>query len=277
MNKLVFWAWQIWGPPSYKECSEEVAIKILEHAYKKGVQVFDTAPVYGLGKSEERIWKAFSHCRKDIQIITKFWFDWGENMQTYTNFSPAWITLQLEKSLRRLKTDYIDIYLLHIPTGSENPTEILSLLNTLKKDWKIKHYGVCNMYSQQLQAFLHHPLSQVEYVQDFYNIIERKAEKLIFPYLNMAYSPLYRWLISSKNIEDLLKGNEEWVNMLLKNQELPQLYKKRKLYEAISQKLWKSMEEIAFDFLKNNPRVDNVILGSIDTKHIDVGIDILNN
>jgi aryl-alcohol dehydrogenase-like predicted oxidoreductase len=100
-------------------------------------------------------------------------------------------------SLDRLKTDYIDMYLLHIPDDTINIEEVLTTLNELKHKKLIKTYGLCNSYSQFLESFLEHPLSQVEYIQDFYNIIERKAENLIFPYLKkdhkfMSYSPLYR-------------------------------------------------------------------------------------
>jgi aryl-alcohol dehydrogenase-like predicted oxidoreductase len=62
------------------------------------------------------------------------------------DFSPAGINTQLEKSLERLQTNYIDIYLLHIPQYGISPQEIFTTLNGLKKSGKIKRYGVCNMY-----------------------------------------------------------------------------------------------------------------------------------
>lgn len=118
----------------------------------------------------------------------------GENI---FNFSPDGIQKQLEGSLQRLKTNFIDIYLLHIPDNLLDVSSILSTLNSLKKQGIIKKYGLCNTYAEQLQAFLKHPLSEIEYIEDFYNIIERKAEKSIFPYLKkeisfIAYGSLYR-------------------------------------------------------------------------------------
>jgi aryl-alcohol dehydrogenase-like predicted oxidoreductase len=97
------------------------------------------------------------------------------------------------------------------------------------------------MYLKQLKDFLEHPLSEVEYIQDFYNILEKKAENLIFPFKTakqkfMAYGPLYRGIMTSLTMKELLEKDEDAVNRLIKNRSLPLIYKQKQLYQMIAQK-----------------------------------------
>ena len=91
---------------------------------------------------------------------------------------------------------------MHIPNDILNVDEVITTLNTLQSKGLIRKYGLCNTYGPLLQDFISHPASNIQCVQDFYNIIEKKAETLIFPHLSekcefMAYSPLYRGLLTS--------------------------------------------------------------------------------
>lgn len=273
MTQLIFWARQIGGPPSYKPCEQSHAQEVLETAFSLGIRTYDTAPIYGLWRSESILWEILSSQRKEIHLISKFWFDWGDDGKTYFDFSSDGIRKQLEKSLKRLKTDYLDTYLLHIPQSELPVEEILSELNLLKKEWMIHHYGVCNMYLKQLQDVLSHPLCEVEYVQDFYNILERKAENLIFPFLKpdiqfMAYGPLYRGVMTPLSMKELLEKDEDAINRLMKNTSLLPLYRKKQLYEKVSQKTGLSLEKIAINFLDHNPRVDAIIFGTKNAEHL---------
>lgn len=282
MNKVIYGTWQIGWAPSFKECNKEIALSLLEYAYSKGIRCFDTAPIYGNGQAEEFLWEFLQWKREKLRIISKFWFSLDHNLWPYPDFSKEGIKQQLEDSLSRLQTDYIDIYLLHIPEISLNIPDILETLNELKAEGKIKSYGVCNMYHRQLEIFLHHPLSQAEYVQDFYNIMERKAEQSIFPYLTkkhifMAYSPLYRWVLTSQNMKDLFARDEGAINMLIKNQDLAKIYKQKLSYEKLSQKQWWSIEALAYNFLKSNPRVQSIVLWSTNTQHINTWIDLMTS
>lgn len=279
MQQIIFWARQIWGPPSYKPCEENQAREVLEFAYTQWIRTYDTAPIYGLGQSEKLIGETFKELRKNISIITKFWFDWNDaDTKTVFDFSPDGIKRQLEKSLTRLKTDYIDMYFLHIPDTTIDIPDILTTLNSLKSQWCINSYWLCNTYLHQLQEFLSHPLSQIEYIEDFYNILEKKAEKLIFPYKTtqkfFAYWPLYRGIMTSKTIPELLAQDENAINRLIKNQSLPSLYKQKQLYQMVAKRKWIPIEKIALDFLKHNQQVDGVIIGTKNKEHLKYFLDI---
>ena len=280
MTELVFWTRQIGGPPSYNQFPEEQAAELLQYAYKKWIRIFDTAPIYWCGRSEELIWKYLSEERKNIKIITKFWFQFDKEWNTFFDFSGRWIKEQLQKSLERLQTNYVDTYLLHIPSGNMDINEIITTLNECKRKKLIGSYGLCNSYENLLKSFLEHPQSQIESIQDFYNLIERKAEKLIFPYLNethkfMAYSPLYRGLLTDINVKELLEKDEWAINRLMKNDDLPFIVKKRKVFEIIATRKWVSLAKLAMDFLSINQRVNHVLFGTTNEKHLETMIDLI--
>lgn len=138
------------------------------------------------------------------------------------------------------------------------------------------------MYEKQLQSFLEHPLSEIEYVQDFYNIIEKKAKQTIFPYLKpqhkfLTYSPLYRWLLTSLSIKELLEKDEDAINTLIKNNSLPYIYKQKMLYEAVCKKKNISLEKLALDFLNKSKNVDSIIFWTTNTQHLDSVLEIIHD
>lgn len=220
-KNIIFWTRQIWWKPSYNDISEEKALEILNFAYEKEIKWFDNAPIYGNWKSEYFLWefiqKVWEEKRQELTIISKFWLDYDEFWKTFFDFRSDWMKKQLEKSLSLLQTSYIDIYLLHIPTENINIEEVLFTLNTFKEEWKIKSYWLCNTYWNLLYKFLNSKISQISYIEDFYNLIERKAEKDIFPFISgknisfLAYSPLYRWVLTSQTFKNLLEKNEAWI------------------------------------------------------------------
>lgn len=289
-NNIVFWTRQIWWPPSYNIFSEEKAIELLEYIYNKWIKSFDTAPIYWNWKSEDILWKFINNnikkywekFRENITIISKFWIRIKDNWENYFCFDRDSIIEEIDISLKRLNTNYLDIYLLHIPNWEMNITDILSTLNYLKSIWKIKSYWVCNLYSDSLKDFVNHKDSEIAYVQDFYNILERKAEKLVFPYIKdknikfMAYSPLYRWLLTDLWPKELLNKNENAINRLIKHNWFIDLLKKRNLLLEISKRKNISLWKLSIDFLIKNENVDNILFWTTDTKHFDIFIDYFN-
>lgn len=110
-----------------------------------GVNFFDTADVYGLGKSEELLGRALSHNRQDAVIATKFGVRYENGKSKYDN-SPDWITYSLEGSLKRLGTDYIDLYQIHY-RDTTPLDEVIRCLEKHKESGKIRYIGVTNLKS----------------------------------------------------------------------------------------------------------------------------------
>lgn len=287
LKKIIFWTRQIWWEPSYNPFPEDKALELLDYAYLKWIKSFDTAPIYWNGNSEAILWKFIKNnidkhwktFRQDIKIISKFWIRIKENWENYFCFKRDSIIEELSISLKRLNTDYLDIYLLHIPDNNMNVSEIIETLNYLQNIWKIKSYGICNSYSGLLLEFINHPKSNIEYVQDFYNLIEKKAEKLIFPYIKnynikfLAYSPLYRGLLTDISSKSLLQKNENAINRLIKNDSIKTIIKKRNLLIEVSKIKNISLEKLAIDFLSNNKNVDSILFWTTSIKHLDIFLE----
>lgn len=131
-KEFILGCWQIGGLPSFRDMNKGEVSELLETAFTLGIRSYDTAPIYGNGKSESFIGEIFSPVRKDIRIISKFGFSIVNGRSVY-DVSSEGIKSQLNESLNRLKTDFIDTYLLHIPQRIENPNQIINTLNELTK------------------------------------------------------------------------------------------------------------------------------------------------
>jgi aryl-alcohol dehydrogenase-like predicted oxidoreductase len=134
-----------WG-----EKSDEEAVTMLHTAYDLGITLFDAADTYGNGRSEEQLAKAFAGRRERVVYATKFGYDFSNAVQERRgqrelsqDFSPAFVRAALEASLRRLQTDYIDIYQMHNARMAQIDDDVLwELLESLRREGKIRMYGV---------------------------------------------------------------------------------------------------------------------------------------
>lgn len=124
-----------WGNPDHEEC-----IRIIHTALDAGINVVDTADVYGAGESEEIVGKALAGRRDDVVLATKFHNPMGDDPNQRGN-SRRWIVRAVEDSLRRLRTDWIDLYQVHRPDPSTDIEETLSALTDLVHQGKVRYIG----------------------------------------------------------------------------------------------------------------------------------------
>ncbi|SEB00003.1 Predicted oxidoreductase [Thalassobacillus cyri] len=182
---------------------EEESIRTIHTALDKGVNLIDTAPVYGFGRSEEIIGKAVKEHgnRDDIILATKVGLDWKDE-QPFRNGSKERIHQEIEDSLRRLQTDYIDIYQVHWPDSVAPIDETAEALNYLYKQGKIRAIGVSNFTPEQMDYF--REAAPLHTLQPPYNLFEREAENDLLPYVqenhmtSLLYGSLCRGLLSGK-------------------------------------------------------------------------------
>jgi len=277
-DKIIFWTREIWWMPSWADIDENEAIELLKYAYSKWLRIFDTAPIYWFWKSEILLWKALWDVRNNIKIISKFWIQ-RDKKTLETKFCYDWNSIknELKESLERIWTSYIDIYLLHIPNWYINVEEVINTLEELKKEWKILHYWLSNCYNELLKEFLEK--WNIEYLEDFYNLFDRKIENIIFPYITdkqkiLAYSPLYRWVLSDSDIKYLISKNCNAINRMIKNNNLPNIIKKKKMFHISANKKWISLAELAYMWLFKNNNISSIIIWTTKKENIDFAINI---
>jgi len=217
VSTITFGAWAIggwmWGGTERKDALEAILA-----SYDYGVTSIDTAPIYGQGLSEEIVGKAISTIPRDkVQILTKFGMRWDETkgqlafssadnsgrpIDIYKYAGKESIIKECEDSLRRLGTDYIDLYQIHWPDSTTPVAETMEALAQLLRQGKIRAAGVSN-YSADLMAEAEKTIPLASN-QVPYSMVERSIEKELVPYCLknnkaiIAYSPMQRGLLTGK-------------------------------------------------------------------------------
>ncbi len=263
-------AWGIGGPPFWAERDEATAVATVRKAIDLGVNLIDTAPVYGFGRSEEIIGKAIEGVRDKVLIATKCGLRWKEEKLggIYNNLKPASIFEELEASLKRLKTDRIDLYQIHWPDPKVSLQEPLVALSLLKMQGKLLNIGVSNFSKEQLEEA--NQIAEISSVQPKYNLLEREIEDSILPYCQandikvLAYSPLASGLLTGKYSDrSQLDGWRSKGNMgIFKKKTIgPALDKVQKLKEFADSK-GISLTNMAIRWVIDQPGVTCALVGA---------------
>ncbi len=191
---------------------DQNAIKMaIGEALESGINYFDTADVYGLGDSERNLGVFLGNKRKKIHIITKFGVRF-KSKQRYFDNSPKWINSAIEQSLKRLKTDYIDLYQLHFWDGITELDLILETLLRLRDSGKIRAFGFSNLAYSLL-------INKTEFINHFsscsyeYSLAEKKNETTIMSLqknmIFLAYGGLGQGILTGKyNRNSVFKNND---------------------------------------------------------------------
>ncbi len=194
---------------------EQDSINTIHTAIDKGITLIDTAPAYGQGKSEEIVGKALKSRsdREKLIVATKVGLEWDENNNISRNSSKERIFKEIDDSLKRLQTDYIDIYQIHWPDTGVPFEETAEAMNKLLEQGKIKSIGVSNYSAEQMEAFRKE--APIHFCQPPYNMFEREAEENVMPYCNkneiktITYGALCRGLLTGKMKPDTkFKGDD---------------------------------------------------------------------
>lgn len=199
-SRIALGTWAIggwmWGGSDEKE-----AIGAIRHALDLGINLIDTAPVYGFGHSEDIVGRALQGRRDQALIATKTGIDWSGD-RPRRNSTPDRLRQELEDSLRRLDTDVIDIYQVHWPDEATPFEETARTLEGFRRDGKIRAIGVSNFSPAQMELFAKE--AQIATVQPPYNLFERGIEKDVLPYAKkhdivvLAYGALCRGLLAGR-------------------------------------------------------------------------------
>lgn len=216
VSELAFGAWAI-GGWLWGGADSDDAIKAIETAIDSGMTTIDTAAVYGFGLSEELTGKAIRGKRDKVQILTKFGMVWdekkgsyyfssktndGKDVDIYTCSSKERVLKDCDASLKRLGTDYIDLYQIHWPDSTTPVAETMEALNILIDKGKIRAGAVSNYSVDLMQEAVKTTVIASNQVP--YSMVNRRIETSVVPWCIennvgiLAYSPLQRGLLTGK-------------------------------------------------------------------------------
>ncbi|SEM93089.1 aldo/keto reductase [Paenibacillus sp. OV219] len=219
ISVIGFGSWAIGGggwASAWGNQDDDLSVESVRVALDNGINFYDTAAVYGLGHSEEVIGKALKGDRDKVVLATKCGLVWDENKSISKNGTYDSILREAEASLRRLGTDYIDLYQLHWPDTDTNAPaeETMRAMDKLVQDGKVRYVGVSNYNVPLLEASL--SVRHVDSLQPPYSILRPAIEKEILPFCLekgigvVAYSPLTSGLLSGNYTYDTRFSDDDW-------------------------------------------------------------------
>ncbi len=197
VSAIGFGCWEIGG--TYGRIDESRFQRAVHQAIDDGITCFDTAEAYGMGVSEEAVGRALGARRRDVSIVTKFGVGY-EEMPNRRDSSRQRVTASIERSLKRLQTDYVDVYMVHWPDPETPLDETMQALDDIVHQGKARYIGVSNFRRAQIEAAM--GLRRVDVVQYGWNMFDRRMQAEIFPYCAaqqigvMAYGSLAYGLLS---------------------------------------------------------------------------------
>jgi methylglyoxal reductase len=262
---------------------EQAAVDAIQASIDEGVTLIDTAPAYGLGRSEEIVGRAIAARRDEVVIATKCGLVWDTSLgtafvmenghQIHRYLGAKSIKQECEQSLQRLRTDHIDLYQTHWQDSTTAIEETMSALLDLKREGKIRAIGVSNATVEQMERY--RAVGPVDTDQEKYSLLDRNLEAVQLPYLRkhhiafLAYSPLANGLLSGKITkerqfpgDDLRRNNarftnenRQWVAKVL--QEL----------DPIARKYNASIAQVVIAWTLEQPGVTHALVGARNRQH----------
>lgn len=274
VSAIGFGCWEIGG--GYGSIEETQFIQAVHRALDLGVNCFDTAEAYGFGTSEQSLAKALGARRKDAIVVTKFGVGYRE-APNFRDSSRQRIMASIEKSLQNLRTDYVDVYLVHWPDVNTPLEETMRALDDLVQQGKVRAVGVSNFRLAQLDACMR--IRRVDVVQYGWNMFDRRMQKEIFPYCRehnigvMAYGSLAYGLLTGTFTEGMEFGSDDWrsrrgrmgaINLfqhLFGEQYFPKNLRVVEELKGLAAQYGKTLPQFALRWTLTNPVISTALVG----------------
>jgi aryl-alcohol dehydrogenase-like predicted oxidoreductase len=259
-----------WGPQDDRMSSEAI-----QSALERGINWFDTAAVYGLGHSEEVLGKVLGSRRKDVIVATKFGTVWDDQGNLSDRASYDSVIRECDASLRRLGTDYIDLYQQHWPDSVGTPIEeTMRALDDLTKSGKVRYVGVSNYGLPLLQKALQ--VRHIDSLQPKFSLFHREVERDLLPFCAeqgigvVAYSPLASGLLGGNYTAEKTFPEGDWRagDPDFTGEGLRRNVDKVERLREIAQRFGKTMPQLAVAWVLSNPAVTSAIVGVRRPEHI---------
>lgn len=279
ISVIGFGSWAIGGggwASAWGNQDDELSAESVRVALYNGINFFDTAAVYGLGHSEEVIGKALKGDRDKVVLATKCGLVWDENKNISKNGTYDSILREAEASLRRLGTDYIDLYQMHWPDTDTNAPaeETMRAMDKLVQDGKVRYVGVSNYNVSLLEESL--SVRHVDSLQPPYSILRPAVEKEILPFCLekgigvVAYSPLTSGLLSGNYTYDTKFSDDDWRsrNAAHTGEGLRKNVDRVEKLKVIANRYGMTMPQLAIAYDLAHPALTSALVGVRKPSHI---------
>ena len=283
VSVIGFGAWGIGGAPFWSNEGDYSSIRAIMRSYELGINFFDTAPVYGFGHSEKLLGKTLKPFRDSVIYATKCGLSWGnKSLGSITkNATRQSILKEIDQSLKRLDTDYIDLYQVHWPDVETSQSETMEALLEIQRQEKIKFIGVSNYSVNQMRDIM--KSGNIISLQPDYSLLNRSIEKDIVPYCKenqvgiIAYSPLASGLLTGKYGKDAKFS--DWrgkgiIGCFSGSQFTKNMEKVRQL-KTIAEAMGKTCAQMAINWVISQPQLTTALLGVKNKKQMEENIQAL--
>ncbi|MCA1030616.1 aldo/keto reductase [Bacillus timonensis] len=259
---------------------ENKAISIIDEAIDNGVNYLDTADLYDFGLNEEFVGKAIKGKRHDIILATKVGnrpHEAGDKRGWYWDASKTYIKEAVKNSLRRLDTDYIDLYQLHGGTMEDKIDETIEAFEELVKEGFIRYYGISSIRPNVIREYA--TRSSIISVMMQYSLLDRRPEEQVFPLLDqynisvLARGPVAKGILTGKSVESLDSKIKENGYLNYSFEEICDIISTlRKEFPPNM-----TLNEIALQFCLHHKTVASVVTGASNIRQIADNIQAVNN
>ncbi len=254
------------GHNLYPNLDEEQGKDVVRQAINHGINLLDTAYIYGPERSEELVGEVVKeYPREQIKIATKGSHEFDENQEVHQNNQPEYLKQQVENSLKRLQTDYIDLYYIHFPDDNTPKDQAVSALQELKERGKIKAIGVSNFTLDQLKEA--NKDGYVDVVQLEYNLLHRENEAVLQYCVDhqitfIPYFPLASGILAGKYDENTKFSDHRTTRRDFKLGVFEENVRRVKALESIAAAHQTSIANIVLAFYLTRPAIDVIIPGA---------------
>jgi aryl-alcohol dehydrogenase-like predicted oxidoreductase len=274
VSAVGFGCWEIGG--TYGRIDESQFQRAVAQAIDSGINCFDTAEAYGMGVSEEALATALGGRRNNVVIATKFGVGY-EEMPNRRDSSRERVLASIDKSLQRLRTDHVDVYLVHWPDPNTPLDETMRALDDVVRQGKVRFIGVSNFRLAQIEECAR--LRRIDVVQYAWNMFDRRMQAEIFPYCAaqqiavMAYGSLAYGMLSGTFHAGMSFDENDWrsrggnlgsLNLfrtLFGPEHFPRNLAAVEELKRLAAKYGKSLPQFALRWTLSNPVVGTALVG----------------
>ncbi|HDH6543265.1 TPA: aldo/keto reductase [Staphylococcus aureus] len=254
------------GHNLYPNLDEEQGKDVVRQAINHGINLLDTAYIYGPERSEELVGEVVKeYPREQIKIATKGSHEFDENQEVHQNNQPEYLKQQVENSLKRLQTDYIDLYYIHFPDDNTPRDQAVAALQELKEQGKIKAIGVSNFTLDQLKEA--NKDGYIDVVQLEYNLLHRENEAVLQYCVDhqitfIPYFPLVSGILAGKYDENTKFSDHRTTRRDFIPGVFEENVRRVKALESLAAAHQTSIANIVLAFYLTRPAIDVIIPGA---------------